>query len=74
MKFIAAQTGDFSLFMRCSVVNQLSFYRNSSNMFITKTNKYIHVCLGVLNVSFHPAYRILSFMYFFFLKNKLKAF
>lgn len=46
------------------VVNQLSFYRNSSNMFITKTSKY--KCLGVLNVSFHPAYRILSFMYFFF--------
>lgn len=57
------------------VVNQLSFYRNSSNMFITKTNKYIHVCLGVLKCFhsiLHTGYCLLCI--FFFLKNKMKAF
>lgn len=53
MKFIAQPKLAMFLCSRAvlfkkKVVNQLSFYRNSSNMFITKTNKYIHVCLGVL--------------------------
>lgn len=47
------------------VVNQLSFYRNSSNMFITKTNKYTCASVSLMFHSIvHTGYCLLCIFFF----------